>query len=424
MKIPDNLKSFLSDSTVYTFINLLNKIIPFVLLPIIIRMVSTEDFGIYSIFITLESLLIPIVTLNMPAALSSHYYLDSINLREYLSTIVFSLLMACTIFLCIVLIIPESLTNKTGLSAHYVGIAVLTASAMGIINMLSNFYRLQRKPWYYGIFSIGQSFVLLSLIILFCSIKGNFIMLTIGRITYMAIFTIISIFLLYNSKLLTFKFNKEWFKRILKFSIPTVIYSVSAFIFLSSDRFLIKHFLGVEQVGYYAAIFQLASIMSILGASVNAAWMPWLFENLKKNDEKTKLFIVKLSYTLIACFLLFGFIFCIAYPFIAKFILPANYHPYINIAYPIIMGSVFEAIYLIVSPYTFYVEKTKYNGFIGSVIAILNVSLNLFLIPIIGLNGAAYSFLTSWVLLALMFFVFSTHVYPMPWINVFRKIKR
>jgi O-antigen/teichoic acid export membrane protein len=192
---------------------------------------------------------------------------------------------------------------------------------------------------------------------------------------------------------------------------------------LSSDRFLIKHFLGVEEVGYYAAIFQLASIMSILGVSVNAAWMPWLFENLKKNNEKTKLFIVKLSYALIACFLLFGFIFCIIYPFIAKLILPINYHPYISIAYPIIMGSVFEAIYLIVSPYTFYVEKTKYNGFIGSVIAILNVSLNLFLIPIIGLNGAAYSFLTSWVLLALMFFVFSAHVYPMPWISVFRKVK-
>ncbi len=423
MKIPDNLKSFLSDSTVYTFINLINKIIPFVLLPIIIRMVSAEDFGVYSIFTTLESSLIPIVTLNMPAALSRHYYLESINLKEYISTIILSMLVVCALFFCIVLFIPENLTNKIGLSAHYVVIAVLTASAIGVINMLSSFYRLQHKPWYYGMFNIGQSLLLLSVILLFCSIRGNFIMLIIGRIIYTAVFTGITIFLFYNSKLLDFEFNWEWLKRILNFSIPTVIYSISAFIFLSSDRFLIKHFLGIENVGYYTAIFQLASIISILGVSVNAAWMPWLFENLKKNNKETKLFIVKLTYALISCFLLIGFIFCLIYPFVAKFILPIYYHPYINIAYPIIIGSVFEAIYLIVSPYILYVEKTKYNGFIGLGIAIINVSLNLILIPIYGLNGAAYSFLTSWVLLALLFFVFSAQVYPMPWINIFRKVK-
>jgi O-antigen/teichoic acid export membrane protein len=423
MKLPHNLKTFFSDSAIYTFINLINKIIPFVLLPFVIRIVSTEDFGLYSIFITLETLLIPIVTLNMPAALSSHYYLDSIDLREYLSTIIFSILIFSVIFLSIIVLLPESLINKTGLSPNYARIAVLTASAMGLINMLSNLYRLQRKPFSYAIFSIGQSLLLLLLIILFCSLKGNFAMLTTGRVTHMVIFATISLFLIHNTQLLTFNINQNWLKRILNFSIPTVVYSLSAFVFLISDRFLIQHFYGAEEVGHYAAIFQLAAIMSILGVSVNAAWMPWLFENLKKNDERTNVFVVKLSYVLIFCFLLIGFIFCLVFPFLAKVVLPISYHPFINIANPIIMGSVFEAIYLIVSPYTFYVEKTKYNGFIGVFVAILNVSMNFFLIPYIGLKGASYSFMLSWISLALMFFIFSSRVYPMPWFKVLRNLK-
>ena len=416
MRLSSNLRSFLSDSIIYTFLNLLNKAIPFVLFPLIVRMVSIEDFGLYSLFITVESMLMPIVSLNIYAALSSHYYIDEINIRDYLSTIVFTEFFLILIIVCLSYSIPSVVTNKLGLSNKFLSIAIFISGITGIITLISTLFRLERKPWAYGAYSIGQSITLLSAIIFFCKWQPSFDMLIFGRTTYALIFAVISLLILHYSKFLTLTFNKVWFLRAIKFSLPTVLYSISAFLFLSSDRFLIKYFYGTVEVGHYSAIFQLASMISILGMSLNAAWIPWLFENLNKKDEATNIFIVKLSYTLMFGFLSAGLIFCVVYPFMAKVILPITYHPYINVAYPLIIGYVFEGVYLIVSPYVFYREKTKYNGLIGVLVAIVNIMLNILLIPILGIQGAAYTVCATWLLLSTLFFIFSYKVHPMPWL--------
>ncbi len=415
MKISENLKTFLSDSSIYTLLNIVNKAIPFLLLPFVVRMLSVDDFGLYSFFIVIESLLIPIVTLNLHAALSSHYYSDNFNLLEYLSTMIYSILGISLIFFILISILPESLINLLGLPPFFVQMAVISASIAGLFGMVSTLFRLQRKPWLYGAFLITQSLFLFLSIYIFCLITPTFGMIVNGRVFYAVVLFIGTIVLLKTKKYLTLIFRIDFFKKALIFSLPTLTYSLSAYVFLSSDRFFIKHFLGIEGVGYYSAIFQLSSVISILGMSMNAAWMPWLFENLNKKSYSVNVFIVKLSYILIISFLLLGGLSCLLFPFFAKLILPQSFHEYIYLSIPIIIGFVFEGIYLIVSPYLYYAEKTKYNGFIGIAIACLNVTMNIFLIPSFGILGAALTTCFSWILLAITFFIFSSRVYHMPW---------
>jgi len=421
MKISNNLKSFLLDSSIYTFLNILNKAIPLLLLPIIVRMLTTEDFGRYSLFISVETLLIPIVSLNLHAALSRHYYSDDFIISDYLSTIMYSILGISFFFFLFIFVVPDFLIKFLGLSSDFFKIAILSASLMGILGMISNLFRLQRKPWFYGIFSILQSLTLFLIIYIFCYINPTYKSVVFGRFFYVISFFLLSILFLRYKKYLLIIFRKKIFDKALKFSLPTVIYSLSAFVFVSSDRFFINHFLDAKEVGYYAAIYQVASVISILGASVNAAWMPWLFENLKKKDYLTNIFIVKLSYGLIFAFCIIGLFSSLLFPFFVKIILPIQFHNHLYLLTPLIFGFVFEAIYYIVSPYLFYAEKTKYNGYIGVTIAIFNVSLNLFLIPYIGIYGAAITACCSWVLLAITFFVFSSKVYSMPWLYFMNK---
>ena len=422
MKVSENLKSFLSDSSIYTLLNIVNKAIPFLLLPIIVRMLSVDDFGRYSLFITVESLLIPIVSLNLHAALSRHYYYDGFNLSEYLSTIIYSILGISLIFFILIFFLPESFINLLGLSSPYfVQLAVISASIAGLIGMVSNLFRLQRKPWFYGAFSITQSLFLFLCIFIFCVINPTYSMMVYGRFFYAILFFIVCMFLLKSRNYLKLTFRKFFFIKALKFSLPTVVYSLSVFVFVSADRFFIKHFLGIKEVGFYSAIFQLSSIISILGMSINAAWMPWLFENLKKKNYQTNVFIVKLSYGLIFSFLIIGLLSCLIFPFFARIILPSNFHQYIYISIPIIIGFVFEGIYLIVSPYLFFAEKTKYNGYIGIIIACINVMLNIILVPYCGILGAAIAICCSYILLAIIFFIFSSKVYPMPWLYFLSK---
>lgn len=417
MKISENLSSFIYDSAIYSIFNIINKSIPFLILPIIIRLLSTKEFGFYSLFINTESLLIPIISLNLHAGLSVHYFDDKIKVSSYLSTLFLSIGISVLFFFIMFFFIGDIIATFIGFQKNILIIAILTAGLFSIFTTISTLFRLMRKPVIYGLYNVIQSLGLFMVMILICYFNPLFSKLIEGRLAFFIFLIIVTILIFKKYDLIHFAFIKEYAVRMIKFSLPTVLYSISAYIFLSSDRFLIKYFLGVIDVAHYSAIYQLASIMSIVGVSINAAWMPWLFENLKKKDERINLFIVKISFGLIAFLILIGFIACFIFPIFATKILPNQYHSYINISYPIILGFVFEGIYLIVSPYVLFVEKTKYNALIGFLIAIINVSLNIFLIPKIGIIGASYAFLTSWMLLAVSFFIFSFKVYPMPWFS-------
>lgn len=412
-----NHKDLIKEGGLYTFFSLLDRLVPFLLLPFIIRIISTEEFGYYSLFLTFESLMTPIITLNIYSSISKHYFDEDIDLKRYNSTILLSLPILCLFFLVILQLIPQNIVNKIGLDNDIIMIAIFTSCLATAITYTASLLRLKRKPILFGKFNIGQSVLLLLLLLIFSLIQRSYRMLVYAKATFVVLMFIISIFYLKQKQEFNFQYDFKWLKKALKLSFPTVFFSISAFVFVMSDRLLINHFLGPKEVGYYSAISQLAAVMSVLATSFNAAWMPWLFENLKKNNKKIDISIVKVSYFLIIAFVLMGTIFCFVYPFIAKLVLVKEFYPYISVSYPIIFGLVFQAVYLIVSPYVFYEGKTKYNALIGIIVAIINVGLNFILIPRFSIWGASYSYLVSWATLAILFFIFSNKVHPMPWFS-------
>ena len=104
--------NLIKEGGLYAIINILDRIVPFILLPLIIRSVSIEEFGIYSLFLSIESFLVPIVTLNIHGSISKQFYDDDINLKIYNSSIIFSLPFLFVIFALILLIIPEKLIES------------------------------------------------------------------------------------------------------------------------------------------------------------------------------------------------------------------------------------------------------------------------------------------------------------------------
>ncbi len=420
IKMNSNLGSFISDSIIYSFFNVINKLIPFFLLPLLVRVLSSIQYGQYAIFLNIESLLIPVVSFNIYSAITVHFFNESFNIKEYISTLLFGLFLLLILFLTISIFINPSFILLSGLSKIQFQIALITASLSSFFTGVLSVYRLMRKPIYFGVLNFLQSIGLFICIILISRVNPKFESIVLVRLLYFFLFSVLVIVFLFYKAMLAVDISKEWLIKMFKFSAPTVVYSLSAFVFLSSDRLLIKYFLGFKEVGHYSAIYQIASIVSLIGVSINAAWMPWLFENLNKKSLKINRFIVKLTYLIVLFLFLFGLVCCFIYSYMANKLLPLEYYSFLNIGYPIIIGFVFEGIYLLVSPYILYVEKTKYNALIGVFIAIINVCCNVFLIPRFGIIGASYSFLLSWIFLTIAFFIFSIKVYPMPWLSFFK----
>ena len=68
--------------------------------------------------------------------------------------------------------------------------------------------------------------------------------------------------------------------------------------------------------------------------------------------------------------------------------------------------------------YLFYLKKTGYIAGLTVVTAVVNIVLNYFLIGSLGAIGAAYATCISFSVQALLAWVISSRLYPMPWLDL------
>ena len=80
------VNKFTVDTVLYTFGDLLNKGIIFLTIPIFSRMLSTEDYGILSIYQLLFGVLVVLITLNIPGAVTQRLFENKENEDSFIST--------------------------------------------------------------------------------------------------------------------------------------------------------------------------------------------------------------------------------------------------------------------------------------------------------------------------------------------------
>jgi O-antigen/teichoic acid export membrane protein len=82
------------------------------------------------------------------------------------------------------------------------------------------------------------------------------------------------------------------------------------------------------------------------------------------------------------------------------------------------LGFAFNGMYKMMVNYIFYSEKTQIISLITIVIAIINITLSIYLITDYGIYGAAYASAISFFLQFIITWIVSAIVYPMPWLKI------
>ena len=201
--------------------------------------------------------------------------------------------------------------------------------------------------------------------------------------------------------------TKKTVNKLIKYSYPLIIMSIWGWINNYFDRFAIDYYLSENEVGLYNASYSLGSkFFAVISPMAIAILTPLIYSNekiiTKKNSIKkyVKLYI----YTAIVIIpLVFVF-----YPLIGKLLLSNMYVegffiiPGINVAYFILtLSFLFEIL--------FYAESnTRFILYSNLASALVNIILNIILIPILGIYGAMLATIFSFGLkLILTIFYFN-----------------
>jgi O-antigen/teichoic acid export membrane protein len=221
------------------------------------------------------------------------------------------------------------------------------------------------------------------------------------------------------------QFSKPMYLELLKFGIPMMIgYEVSGIVLSVGDRYVIDAKIGPEQLGLYSAAYNLCSyVQAAFIASVSQAVIPIYMRlwDQKGRDETSRFIDQSLrSYTILAAPLVAGL--AVVGPELLTSLASNKYASASSVLAWVIAGMVVDNTNGIVGAGLFIHRKTRVIMVIVIATALLNIALNLVLVPRIGILGAAIATLISYAANSLTMAIAGRRLLPVkiPWLTILR----
>lgn len=412
--------SLASGAGSYLIASVMSAAIPFLLLPVLTRYLEPAEYGEVAVFQVWVSLIGALCGLSVHGAAGRKYY-DYEEPDKYIG----EFLTACLVvlvgssLLVLLLVAPFSgwLSGIIGLSEKWLYLGVFYAFFNFLIQLRLGQWQVRKEPKKYGAFQVSKS--LLDMFLSLFLVAGIMLGVTgrlAGQTSATILFGMLGLLMLWRGGLLGMSWRPDLMREALRFGVPLVPHVVGAFLLITVDRAVISAQIGLQAAGYYMVAAQMAMVIGIGLDSVNKAYVPWLYERLKRDDSREKLFIVKLTY----CYGIF-LLLCAVAAFLVGgellvFVAGEKYRPAAELIGWFVLAKAFHGMYYTVSSYIFYAKKTSVIAKITIFCGVMNVFMLLFLTREYGLVGAAWSMCISMLLQWLMTWKAASKLVKMPWI--------
>lgn len=414
--------SFISGSAIYLLSNIFAAAIPFILLPILTRYLSPAEYGEVGIFLTLIAGLAAFTGLSVHGAAGRKFYDDGLEkhtMKVFIGACLQILFASSLLVLAIAWLFQAQFSEWLGLQPQWILWAVIASAASFVFQLRMGQWQVRKQASLYGITQVSQALIstLLSILLVVVFLQGAD-----GRISAYIISTVafafLAVLLLYRDNLLGFAWHPSYIKEALVFGVPLIPHIAGIFLLSAVDRLVIDYQLGLAQVGIYMVAVQLASVMGIISDAINKAYVPWLFERLKRDQRDEKKQIVRLTYAyFLVSLLVAGLVFVVG-PIAVILVAGERYAEAGSVIGWLALGQAFSGMYLMVTNYIFYSKKTGLLSLVTIGSGLLNVVLLVVLIKMLGLSGAAIAFALSMALRFLFTWLVANKRYPMPWFQV------
>ena len=400
--------------------HILSRFIGFLLLPIHTNYILPDEYGVY----VLGYAFIPFAAIFYSFGINSaqlRYYINAADTAEkdrifgtaFLATLFIS--MAFSLLLFIFSDQVSGLVFGFANYAHLIRISagILTFDALSLL--LFNVLRAEERSMQFIVYSTVNIVLNITLNIIFIvglnkGIDGIFA----ANLASSAVTCLILVFA--NIKAFGMTFSRQTLSELFRFGLPVIPSTLAMIILTVIDRFIIKRILGSEALGIYGAGYKLGMFMSLLVTGFRYAWFPFSLSTASEDDAK-QIFAKVLTYFAFICTAVFLAI-SLFIPEIIRFkifgltLFGEEYWTSASIVPMILASYIFYGIYLNFQIGVYLNNKTVYLMLSGGAGAILNIALNYLLIPRIGIMGAAYATLASYIFMAFLFYAMAKHLYP------------
>ena len=420
-------QKFIKDIGIIGLTNLIIALRGLIILPIITKLLGTENYGIWTQITVTLSLITPIATLNLPSALVRFLAAEKEKkeVQDGIYSVISIIFFVASSIGLVLISFSTPISNFFGGEKILVQLLAFIIIIESINQVFLNAFRAFRQMKRYSFFMILQTLGEVGLVVIavFSGYKlfGVVLSLLIMRLINFIIMGGLIIKEM-GVKIPSFSRIKEY----LSFSLPTIVGGLSSWIVQSSDSYLIGFFLGTLYVGYYAPAYTIGgSIMLFITplSFVLPAFLSKFFDENKMNTVKTYL-----KYSL-KYFLILGIPSVFGLSILSKQLLTIFSNSEIaNQSYFIVpfvtLSILLFGIYEIIAQIINLKKKTKITGIIWMTVAFLNLGMNFIFIPKFGIIGAAITTFIAYVSLLILtwYYSFKEFQFEIDWKFILKSI--
>lgn len=395
------LHLFIENFLVYGLGGIISKIVPLLMIPIVTRiMPNSSYFGISDLSNTILSFASALAVMGMYDAMYRMFFENDEQefKKDICSTALLITIITSIIVFLLMCTFKDVLAKYAFGDSNLVNLVYLTAIAtlIGATNsIISAPTRMQNKKRIFLIMNTVSP--VLSYGISIPLLLGGYYIIALPLAALISAFT---------QEVIFYSLNKEWFqigrfkieyvKPLLKIAIPLLPTFLIYWIFNSSNKLMITNLLGVSATGLYSVGSKLGYASQLIYTAFAGGWQYFAFSTMKeKNQVKSNSIIFE--YLGLISFICSMFVFAFSSS-IYNLLFTSEYYAGFIIAPYLFLAPLLQMLYQVMVNQFLVVKKTWPSLFILSFGAVINVMLNLFLIPLIGIEGAAIATLIGYAI--------------------------
>lgn len=388
----------------FIFCSILQRGISLITTPIFTRLMSTEQYGQYSIYNSWLQIFTIFTTLRLNGAVFNKGMSKYKSERDaYVSTMQTVTSLLTVVAFIIYLIFHDFFNNLTELPTF-----IMVAMFAELLVMPAIDFWTVRKRYEYIYKPVVARTLIMAILNAFI---GVIAVLLSDEKGYARILSCMMVNICFGIVIYTYNIkkgkeilNKEYAFFALNFNLPLITHYISQYILDQSDRIMVQKLVSVASAGIYSVAYNIGLLLRIVTTSINNALVPWQYEQLEKKAFK-KLDNAMFSTFLIVAACSFA-LSCMA-PEIMKLLADEKYYEGVYVIPPVAMGLFFSFMYTMYANIEFFYSKNKFSMYISSAGALLNIVLNYFGIKIFGYIAAAYITLICYVIFAIGHYIYT-----------------
>lgn len=399
------IRKLFTSTAIYAFAPQLPRLINLFMTPILTVYLTTYDYGINNTLLAYLGAIDGLRGLGLGLIFSNSFFQEPENYRStwrklYGFLFFWSILVGALTIPVVYFALPKE-------ELHNLLVVLLTTVVpmmfiSGTIEIGGMYLMLNQKPVQVVSISIITSLIAIGLnyytiVILKMGYLGFLISGSVSSIFPFSIYLLLIIFKWNLAPSFTFDF--AWIKSKLSLSIPTIPHYYSGYLLNMSDRVLLN-VLGTttNDIGLYSFGYSFGTYFSVLGKGLAQAGTPIFLSLYKDNDIRSERKVRNMLLISQTGLLFIGFILSLWSRDVINFM---GRSATLKSAYlymiPSVMAYTFYPIYFGAISKLRFAEKTEIFWKISFVAAMINVSLNLILIPFFGIMGAGITTFISYM---------------------------